>query len=125
MEEASSPPNNCPIPWQRSFPFQQPSPFCHPERTRISYVAALTGATYVVLLKENHMQLFEAATLDRKSGEAEGSAVRRSGAPNLPFYNHFPLVILERSPSQDDVFVVHWRCKKPASSLISIVCKTS
>jgi hypothetical protein len=101
MEKASSPPNNCPIPWQRSFPFQQPSPFCHPacpgvpwERTRISYFAALTGATYVVLLKENHMQLFEAATLDRKSGEAEGSAVRHSGAPNLPFYNHFPFVIL-------------------------------
>jgi hypothetical protein len=90
--KASSPPNNCPIPWQRSFPFQQPSPFCHPERTRISYFAALTGATYVVLLKENHMQLFEAATLDRKSGEAEGSAVRHSGAPNLPFYNHFPFV---------------------------------
>jgi hypothetical protein len=22
---------NCPIPWQRSFPFQQPSPSCHPE----------------------------------------------------------------------------------------------
>jgi hypothetical protein len=40
------------------------------------------------------MQLFEAATLDRKSGEAEGSAVRHSGAPNLPFYNHFPFVIL-------------------------------
>jgi hypothetical protein len=77
-----------------------PSPCCHPERTRISYFAALTGATYVVLLKENHMQLFEAATLDRKSGEAdlsrravEGSAVRHSGAPNLPFYNHFPFVI--------------------------------
>jgi hypothetical protein len=94
MEKASSPPNNCPIPWQRSFPLQQPSPFCHPERTRISYFAARTGATYVVLLKENHMQLFEAATLDRKSGEAEGSAVRHSGAPNLPFYNHFPFVIL-------------------------------
>jgi hypothetical protein len=53
----------------------------------------------VVLLKENHIQLFEAATLDRKSGEAdlsrravEGSAVRHSGAPNLPFYNHFPFV---------------------------------
>src|ERR1700692_2140879 len=85
--KASSPPNNRPIPWQRSFPFQQPSPFCHPERSRISYFAALAGATYVVLLKENHMQLFEAATLDRKSGEAEGSAVRHSGAPNLPFYN--------------------------------------
>jgi hypothetical protein len=43
-------------------------------RTRISYFAALTGATYVVLPKENHMQLTEAATLDRKFGEAEGSA---------------------------------------------------
>jgi hypothetical protein len=31
--------------------------------------------TYVVLPKENHMQLTEAATLDRKSGGAEGSAV--------------------------------------------------
>ena len=41
---------------------------CHPERTRISYLTALTGATYVVLPKENHMQLTEAATLDRKSG---------------------------------------------------------
>ena len=37
------------------------------------------------------MQLTEAATLDRKSGEAEGSAVRHSGAPNLSFYNFFPL----------------------------------
>jgi hypothetical protein len=48
------------------------------ERTRISYFTALTGATYVVLRKENHMQLTEAATLDRKSGEAEGSAVPRT-----------------------------------------------
>jgi hypothetical protein len=47
----------------------------------------------VVLLKENHMQLLEAATLDRKSGEAvEGSAVRHSGAPILPFYSHFPFL---------------------------------
>jgi hypothetical protein len=37
--------------------------------------------TYVVLLKENHMQVTEAATLDRKSGGAEGSAVRLSMAP--------------------------------------------
>jgi hypothetical protein len=51
--------------------------------------------------------LFEAATLDRKSGEAEGSAVRHSGAPNLPFYNHFPFCHPE-----DDVFVVNRRCKK-------------
>jgi hypothetical protein len=32
----------------------------------------------VVLPKENHIQLTEAATLDRKSGEAEGSAVPRT-----------------------------------------------
>ena len=80
-------PNNCLLPWQGFFPFQQPSPFCHPERTRISYFTALTGATYVVLLKENHIKLFEAATFDRKSRETVGSAVRLSGAPNLPVYN--------------------------------------
>ena len=40
------------------------------------------ATTYVVLPKENHMQSTEAATLDRKSGEAEGSAVRPSGFPN-------------------------------------------
>jgi hypothetical protein len=36
----------------------------------------------VVLPKENHMQSTEAATLDRKSGVAEGSAVRPSDFPN-------------------------------------------
>src|SRR5579859_6053159 len=79
---------------------QRPSPFCHSERTRISYLTTLTGAAYVVLLKENHMQLFEAATLDRKSGEAdlsrravEESAVRHSGAPDLPVYYYLPFVI--------------------------------
>jgi hypothetical protein len=68
--------------------------FVIPKRTRISYLTALTGAAYVVLTKENHMRLFEAAIIDRKSGEAEGSAVRHSGAPDLPFHNHFPVVIL-------------------------------
>ena len=53
------------------------------ERTRISYLTALTSATYVVLPKENHMQLTEAATLDRKSGEAEGSAVPRTLPGNV------------------------------------------
>jgi hypothetical protein len=56
---------------------------CHPERTRISYFTALSSATYVVLPKENHMQLTEAATLDRKSGEAEGSAVPRTSRGNV------------------------------------------
>jgi hypothetical protein len=60
------------------------NPFlCHPERTRISYFTAPTSATYVVLSKENHMQLTEAATLDRKSGEAEGSAVQRISLGNV------------------------------------------
>jgi hypothetical protein len=40
----------------------------------------------VVLHKENHMQLAEATSLDRKSGGAEGSAVRHSGAPHLQVY---------------------------------------
>ena len=57
----------------------EPLPFpCHPDRTRISYLTALTGATYVVLPKENHMQLAEATSLDRKSGGAEGTAVPRT-----------------------------------------------
>jgi hypothetical protein len=53
------------------------------ERTLISYFTALSSATYVVLPKENHMQLTEAATLDRKSGEAEGSAVPRTFRGNV------------------------------------------
>src|ERR1700720_3789139 len=60
------------------------------ERTRISYCTALTRATYVVLPKENHMHLTEAATLDRKSGEAdlsrravEGSVVPRTSRGNV------------------------------------------
>jgi hypothetical protein len=28
------PPQQLPYPWQRSFPFQQPAPCCHPERSR-------------------------------------------------------------------------------------------
>ncbi len=54
---------------------QPPSPICHPDRTRISYFTALASDAYVVLLKENHMQLIEVATLDRKSGAGEGPAV--------------------------------------------------
>jgi hypothetical protein len=57
--------------------------FVIPERTRISYFTALTSATYVVLPKENHMQLSEAAALDRKSGGAEGSAVPRTFPGNV------------------------------------------
>ena len=60
-----------------------------PGVTRISYLTALTGAPYVVLPKENHKQLAEATSLDRKSGGAdlsrravEGSAVPRTSPGN-------------------------------------------
>src|SRR5882724_10405223 len=50
------------------------------------FPASLLSPAYpdVVLFKENHTQPTEAATLDRKSGEAEGSAVRHSCAPPPP-----------------------------------------
>jgi hypothetical protein len=41
------------------------------------------ATTYVVLSKENHMQLTEATTLDRKSGGAEGYAVPRTSLGNV------------------------------------------
>ena len=44
------------------------------------------ATTYVVLLKENHMQLTEAATLDRKSGGAERSAVLQTFRGNADSY---------------------------------------
>jgi hypothetical protein len=45
----------------------------------------------VVLHKENHMQLTEPATLDRKSGGAEGSAVslHPKQMPHRPTYPGF------------------------------------
>src|SRR5216684_7165107 len=85
-----------PCPLATVLPFQQPSPFCHPacpgvpwERSRVSYLTDLTRAACVVLSKENHMRLTEAATCDRKSGEAdlsrlavEGSAVHPGSHPD-------------------------------------------
>jgi hypothetical protein len=46
------------------------------ERTRISYFTALPAATYAALRKEGRMKSTEAAVFDRKSGGAEGPAVR-------------------------------------------------
>jgi hypothetical protein len=68
---------------------------CHLERTRISYLTALTSATGVVLFKEDHMQLTEAATFDRKSGEGEGSAVLRTFRGNAQFYPQTELSSLQ------------------------------
>jgi hypothetical protein len=56
-------------------------------RLNIFYIGSVPGfpasllspaTTDVVLSEENHTHLMEAATLDRKSGEADGSAVPRT-----------------------------------------------
>jgi hypothetical protein len=41
-----------------------------PERTRISYIAALTVATYAAFGKESRMKFANATNLNRKSGVA-------------------------------------------------------
>ena len=51
-------------------------PLCHSERTRISYFTALPAATYAALRKESRMKSTETTVSDRKSGGAEGPAVR-------------------------------------------------
>jgi hypothetical protein len=69
---------------QPPFPCNDPLLFVIPSAPGFPASSLSPATTYVVLPKENHMQLTEAATLDRKSGEAEGSAVRHSCAPLLP-----------------------------------------
>ncbi len=58
----------------------------HPLSSRAYPDFLLNGshrAAYVVLLKESHKPLTEVATLNRKSGGAEGSAVHPSALPNI------------------------------------------
>jgi hypothetical protein len=126
-EKVSPPPQQLPIPWQRSSPFQQPSPFCHPERTRVSYFTALTGVTYVVLLKENHMQLFEAATLDRKCGKPRDlqCAIRMPQSYRSTTTFPLPSRALKQSrnrpgPEAIDLFVIFWQ--PPCQT--AVTCRT-
>src|ERR1700730_2204154 len=56
----------------------RPAPACRGSVTGFPTSQLSPATTYVVLPKENHMQLTEAATLCRKSGGAEGSAVPRT-----------------------------------------------
>jgi hypothetical protein len=92
---------NC-LPSSNHFPREWHPFLCHPERTRISYLTALTSATYVVLPKENHTQSTEAATLDRKSGEAEGSAVPRTSRGNEGLLRMYGLMALSQSAATRD-----------------------
>jgi hypothetical protein len=56
-----------------------PLPFlCHPERTRISCHAALETTACAAFIKESRMKFANATNINRKSGEAEGSAVLRT-----------------------------------------------
>ena len=87
-----------PCPSATVLSLQPPSPICHPDRTRISYLTALASDRLCGSPKENHMQLIEAATLDRKSGAGEGPAVRPSVDPHLPFVATLFFVILSEAP---------------------------
>jgi hypothetical protein len=58
-------------------------PFVIPSVPGFSTSPLSLATTYVVLSQENHMQSTEAANLDRKSGEAEGSAVPRTCPGNV------------------------------------------
>src|ERR1700722_19384742 len=84
---------------------------CHPERTRISYFAALPAATYAALRKESRMISAEATAFDRKSGGGEGPAVR----PGFRTKVSVPLVLPQNrhpcsSASQMDRVTQHsWR----------------
>jgi hypothetical protein len=69
------------------FPLNNPLLFVIPSVPGFPASLLSPATTDVVLSKENHTQLTEAATLDRKSGEGEGSAVRHSCAPLLPAHN--------------------------------------
>jgi hypothetical protein len=87
-----------------------PPSTCHPERTRISYFTALPAATYAALRKESRTKSTEATVFDRKSGGAEGSAVRPGSRTKvslplvLPQNRHpaCPGLPWERSASQID-----------------------
>src|ERR1700734_3644682 len=73
-------------------------PLCHPEeRTRISYIAALPAATCATLRKESRKKSTEATVVDRKSGGAEGPAVRPGSLTKLRFrsFSHRFVILSE------------------------------
>jgi hypothetical protein len=58
-------------------------PFVIPSAPRISYCAASERATCAAFVEESHMKFADHTKLDRKSGEAEGSAVPRTFLGNV------------------------------------------
>ena len=76
-------PSNLTVPNKSHYP-----QLCHPERTQISYFTALQAEAYAALRKESRMESTEATVFNRKSGAAEGPAVR----PGSPTKVSVPLV---------------------------------
>jgi hypothetical protein len=68
-----------------------PFPFVIPSVPGFPTSPLSPASTYVVLFKENHMQSTEATTLNRKSGEAEGSAVPQTCPGNAQYYTQTKL----------------------------------
>jgi hypothetical protein len=58
-------------------------PFVIPSAPRISYCAAPETATCAAFVEESRMKFADHTKLDRKSGEAEGSAVPRTFLGNV------------------------------------------
>jgi hypothetical protein len=80
----------------------------------------------VVLSKENHTQLIEVTTLDRKSGGAEGSAVRHSCAPPLPAHNLHQIIrriLLEISTSRSQSFTARLKSYPDTKLSFSVACE--
>jgi len=61
--------------WEESSTVTTALPFVIPSAPRISYYAAPEMATCAAFIEESRMKFADPTKLDRKSGEAEGSAV--------------------------------------------------
>jgi hypothetical protein len=94
-------------------------PFVIPSVPGFPTSPLLPATTYVVLSKENHMLLTKAATLDRKSGGGEGSAVPRTYPGDPEFYTQTELSSRLRGPTFSWTSVsgtlYQYSCVKPAS----------
>jgi hypothetical protein len=140
MEEASPPPQQRPVPWQRSSPYNDPLLFVIPSVPGFPASMLSPAIPDVVLFKENHTQPTEAASLERKSGAAEGSAVRHSCAPPLPANNlhqsstesswkHHPSPLLSRvimgeRPTYEDENGFYLATTLPGSAALPFVIST-
>ncbi len=108
--------SNHPFLQQPPFPYNYSLLVVIPSVPRFPALQLSPTPKYVVLLRRTTCNLIEAATFDRKSGEAEGSAVRHSGAPPLcapGIVSRLPAVL------RDSVSHSHALCLPMSMSLLS------